>query len=89
MLICTIEKAKHIPCVCINFEVFPGKNAIVNKGRFIHKNTFSSVLRNETVTSSYDSDCLKMDLFMGRRTINHSCRKSQLLTALDKFKIYW
>lgn len=61
----------------------------MNKVCFIHKNIFSSALRNETVTSPYDSDCLKMDLFKGMRTINHSCRKSQLLTTLAKFKIFW
>lgn len=61
----------------------------MNKGWFIQKNIFASALRNETVTSSNDTDCLKMDLFKGRRTINHSCRKSQLLATLSKFKICW
>jgi len=30
-----------------------------------------------------------MDPFKGRRTINHSCRKSQSLAVLAKFKIFW
>lgn len=61
----------------------------MNEGYFVHKNIFARVLRHERVTSSCDSDCLKMGHFKGRKTISHSCRKSQAVATPAKFKIWW
>lgn len=61
----------------------------MNEGYFVHKNIFARALRHERVTSSCDTDCLKMGRFKGRKTINNSCRKSQAVATLAKFKICW
>lgn len=65
----------------------------MNEGYFVHKNIFARALRHERVTSSCDTDCLKMGHFKGMtrndETINHSCRQSQAVATLAKFKICW
>lgn len=65
----------------------------MNEGYFVHISIFAKALIHERVTSSCDTDCLKMGHFKGMtrndETINHSCRKSQAVATLAKFKMSW